>query len=527
LATPGKDRTGKPYITSHYEAEIVTDVQSLYAQAEKYGCKQSLDSALSSLEKYIRKIPFSLSVPVVIVLGARRPFHLIGESSNIELVPYWLEIKFPQMLPDGEGTPVFPLGLQQAISENLLRSFSDEPEPLEAKSIALVGCGSLGSKIAIHLARSGHAPGRVIDKGYLSPHNAARHALLPEMGIMELDWVRPKANAVASAISSLDQQTKDVHADVSQAGHDRELRRKLFPRKVKIIINATASITVREALAQIPTQEMSARVIETSLFSQGGVGFMSLEGPERNPDTLDLLALAYQLMYDDEEIRALVLQRPESAQYNPTGQGCGSLTMRISDARISQYAAAMTQGITTLIKEKSLHNNGFIFLGKLGADGISLSWQRHEVAPTQIVPMDNDVDWHIRISNRAHQKILDECSKFPTVETGGILLGRVSQSRQSFLVTDVMSAPSDSKRMPENFVLGVKGVQEAIAQYMAATSDTLYCLGTWHSHLRPIGPSAEDYKTATLLAKAQAMMSAMLIYTPDGYRGIFADRSVM
>jgi hypothetical protein len=90
-----------------------------------------------------------------------------------------------------------------------------------------------------------------------------------------------------------------------------------------------------------------------------------------------------------------------------------------------------------------------------------------------------------------------------------------------------MSAPSDSKRMPENFVLGVKGVQEAIAQYMAATSDTLYCLGTWHSHLRPIGPSAEDYKTATLLAKAQAMMSAMLIYTPDGYRGIFADRSVM
>lgn len=527
LVTPGKDRAGKPHITSHYEAETVTDVQSLYAQAEKYGCRQSLASALSWLEKYIKKIPFPLSVPVVIVLGVRRPFHLIGESSNIELVLYWLEIKFPKMLPDGEVTPVFPLGLQQAISENLLRSFSNEPEPLEAKSIALVGCGSLGSKIAIHLARAGHAPGTVIDKGYLSPHNAARHALLPEMGIMQLDWMRPKANAIASAINSLDQQTKCLQADISQIGHDRELRKMLFTKKIKIIINATASITVREALAQLPEREMGARVIETSLFSQGQVGLMTLEGLGRNPDTLDLLALAYQLLHDDKETRALVFQQLEAAQYNATGQGCGSLTMRISDARISQFAASMTQGITALIKEKLSHDIGLIFLGKLGADGISLSWQRHEVAPAQIIRVDNDAEWNIRISGRAHQKILDECSKFPMVETGGILLGRVSQNRQSFLVTDVMSAPLDSKRMPEKFILGIEGVQEAIAEYMEATNNTLYCLGTWHSHLRSVGPSVEDYKTAYILAESQAMMSAMLIYTPDGYKGIFADRSMI
>ena len=527
LATPGKDSAGKPHITSQYEAETVTDVQALYTQAEKYGCKQSLASALLWLEKYIKKIPFSLSVPVVIVLGARRPFHLIGESSNIELVPYWLEIRFPQMLSDGEATPVFPLGLQQAVSEDLLRSFSNEPEPLEAKSIALIGCGSLGSKIAIHLARAGQAPGTVVDKGYLSPHNAARHALLPEMGVMQLDWMRPKAHAVASAINSLEQATKALLADVSQIGHDRELRKTLFPKRIKTIINATASITVREALAQVPVHEMKARVLETALFAQGQVGLMSLEGPGRNPDTLDLLALAYQLMHDEEEVRPLVFQQPGAAQYNATGQGCGSLTMRISDARISQFAAAMTQRITGLIKEKSAHDTGLLFLGKLGEDGISLNWQRHEVAAVQIVPMDNDSDWHIRVSDRAHQKILSECSKFPTVETRGILLGRVSQSRQSFLVTDVMSAPSDSKRMPEKFILGVEGVPEAVAEYMEATNNTLYCLGTWHSHLRPIGPSAEDYKTAAVLAKLQAMMSAMLIYTPDGYKGVFADRSMV
>lgn len=527
LATPGKDSVGKPYIASQYEAETVTDIQSLYAQAEKYGCEQSLENAFSWLEKCARKLLANFSVPIVVILGVRRPFHLIGESSNIELVPYWLEISFPQILSDGEATPVFPLGLQQTVSEDLLRSFSNEPEPLEAKSITLIGCGSLGSKIAIHLARAGQGPGTVIDKGYLSPHNAARHALLPEMGVMQLDWMRPKAHAVASAINSLEQQTKALLADVSQIGHDRELRKTLFPKRIKTIINATASITVREALAQVPVHEMKARVLETALFAQGQVGLMSLEGRGRNPDTLDLLALAYQLMHDDEEIRPLVFQQPGAAQYNATGQGCGSLTMRISDARVSQFAASMTQGITGLIREQSAQNIGLLFLGKLEVDGISLNWQRHEVAPVQVVSMDNNVDWHIRVSDCAHQKILAECSKFPTVETGGILLGRVSQSRQSFFVTDVMSAPSDSKRMPEKFILGVEGVPEAVAEYMEATNNTLYCLGTWHSHLRPIGPSAEDYKTAAVIAKLQAMMSAMLIYTPDGYKGVFADRSMV
>jgi hypothetical protein len=527
LATPGKDRSGKPYIASQYEAETVTNIQSLYIQAEKYGCRKSLDSAFSWLKRCAKKLSSDFSVPIVIILGVRRPFTLIGEFSNIELVPYWMEIRFPEIFSDEKGTPVFPMGLQQAISENLLRSFSNELEPLEAKSIALVGCGSLGAKIAIHLARAGHAPGTVIDKGYLSPHNAARHALLPEMGVMQLDWMRPKANVIASAINSLDQHTKDFQADVSQIGHDRDLRKKLFPKKVKIIINATASITVREALAQISTQEIKARVIETALFSEGHVGLMSLEGPDRNPKTLDLLAFAYQLMHDDDEIRALVLQQPEAAQYNTHGQGCGSLTMRMSDARISQFAASMTQGITALIREKSAHDTGLLFLGKLGVDGISLGWQRHTVAPVQIVPMDNNADWHIRVSDRAHQKILAEYSKFPTVETGGILLGRASQNWQSFLVTDVLSAPLDSKRMPEKFILGVEGIQEAVAEYIAATNNTLYCLGTWHSHLSLGGPSTEDYKTAAILAKSQAMMSAMLIYTPDGYKGILAERSVI
>ena len=73
----------------------------------------------------------------------------------------------------------------------------------------LLGAGSLGSKLALHLARAGSGPTVVVDKSVMcAPHNAARHALVPETGNMQIFWGMGKACKLSQALTGLDQSAE-------------------------------------------------------------------------------------------------------------------------------------------------------------------------------------------------------------------------------------------------------------------------------------------------------------------------------
>jgi hypothetical protein len=93
---------------------------------------------------------------------------------------------------------------------------------------------------------------------------------------------------------------------------------------------------------------VTPRVIETSLFAQGRVGLMSVEGPKRNPTTGDLITEAYALMREDAAVRGLVFTGGDALRRQVIGEGCGSATMVMSDARISIMAAPMAEALATL-----------------------------------------------------------------------------------------------------------------------------------------------------------------------------------
>ena len=92
-----------------------------------------------------------------------------------------------------------------------------------------------------------------------------------------------------------------------------------------------------------------------------------------------------------------------------------------------------------------------------------------------------------------------------------------------FRIVDVLPAPPDSRRSAGEFVLGTGGVRTAIRSYTDRAGGTLYCLGTWHSHLAVSGPSGLDHATATTVALARLAPSVLLIHTPEGWRGVLAD----
>lgn len=526
FAWPGKQPSGQPVVADKYCPETVTNLGSLMERATDYGCATPLRMALSRLEQCLVKNYTAASpFPIAIVLCARRPFHLIDSDSSLELCSYVTEIGVPQLFSEGDRMRVRPAGHHHAIAAPLLRRMSGGNPVEDTPPWIQVGAGSLGSKIALHMARAGRAPCVVIDRASLSPHNAARHGLVPNPGSMQMSWMGPKAIMLADAIQGLGQEAEPFIDDIVAVTRDSDRAKRLLPRQSWAVVNSTASLAVREALASVPSEIRIPRVIETSLFADGRVGLLSVEGSGRNPNTGDLITETYALMREDETLRGLVFADGDALQQQVIGEGCGSATMVVSDARISMIAAPMTESLVILQRSGLPARCGRIFLGVVAEDGMSQSWGTHEVTPCVPVAVNGAPSWHVRIADRAHRKIVDEVARWPTVETGGILVGRFSEAAQTFYIVDVLPAPEDSRRSAAEFVLGTVGVRAALKAYSESSACCLYCLGTWHSHLAASGPSSQDRATAASVALARLMPSVLLIHTPAGYRSLLAEPS--
>ena len=121
--------------------------------------------------------------------------------------------------------------------------------------------------------------------------------------------------------------------------------------------------------------------------------------------------------------------------------------------------------------------------------------------------------------------IATEVGRWPRVETGGILIGRYSEASRQFQVVDLLPAPEDSTRSAAEFVLGKKGVRRALKDFRSRYRDSLYCLGTWHSHLHDSGPSRTDVLTAAAIAVSQVPPTLSLIRTPNNFRALVAFRT--
>ena len=70
----------------------------------------------------------------------------------------------------------------------------------------------------------------------------------------------------------------------------------------------------------------------------------------------------------------------------------------------------------------------------------------------------------------------EEVARWPDVETGGVLMGRLSEVSRVAHVVDVVEAPVDSYRSINEFVLGTKGLRPRLREYSESVDWSLYCL---------------------------------------------------
>ena len=518
LVWPGKHPSGELILNDAYLPETVSNVKGLHECARQYGCLRELDNAFRILRKALSNWkpegPFKLTV----LLLARRPLPLIGSDSQIEICPYVVDIHSPGLFACGSRTAVYPAAHRHQISRDLLAQMAGDSSSA-VLDWTLLGAGSLGSKVAVHLARAGRGPQIVVDRAVLSPHNAARHALLPAADDSEFLWTRDKATALCDTLRGLKGEVTPVTADVVSIIQSQSVRRHLGKRPW-VVLNSTASLPVQEALASTDALSKS-RVIEIGLFGGGSVGLLTVEGPRRNPNTVDLMAECYRLIGEDLVLREAIFGDGHTSRQQ-VGQGCGSLTMTMSDGRLSLFAAAMSEYVLGKQRDGLSDRSGEILIGRLLDDGLSLTWRAAVCEPVEIVTTENS-GWRVRVGRAAKQKIEKEVRSHPSVETGGALIGRLSEVNKSVYVVDALEAPEDSIRARGQFVLGTKGLGRRISSYTNATGGALYCVGTWHNHATPSGPSEIDKATAKSLSLVEQSPFVLLIHTPDGFRGLLGD----
>ena len=521
LVWPGKHPSGKLIVSDSYLPETVSNVDSLKERAKLYGCLKELDYGLKWLKRCLSRYEKAGPFTIAIVLMARRPFKVIGSQSPIDLCPYVVDIHTPDLFLEGGKTVVRPTMQLHTVSRSLLAQLSGGTAPSERPRWALIGAGSLGSKLALHLARAGYAPETVLDNSPMLPHNAARHALIPPTGSRQLLGIDAKARRLCEALHGLDQKATPIIANAVDILKSKAQAKRVWSKDSGAVVNATASLAVRQALTS--TELLTTRVIETALFAGGIVGMITTEGPDRNPNTADLIAEYYGILREDPDLAHIVFGSNDAMSRQSIGQGCGSLTMTMSDGRLSLFAAGMSEYLLAKQRDGLPSTGGEILIGRLSADGLGLEWCVHQVSPVTVVNTINGERWRVHIHPRAVAKIEKEKIRHPKVETGGVLMGRISEASQIINVVDVLDAPEDSTRSATEFVLGTKGLNRQMCTYSESVGGSLYCLGTWHSHLSVSGPSSTDRATAKAIDLSRLCPSTLLISTPVGFQALLAD----
>ncbi|OUE39299.1 hypothetical protein BZY95_16810 [Billgrantia desiderata SP1] len=172
LVWPDKQPDGTPFISDRYMPETVTTLADLRQRADELGCGRGFRDFLDLLEQCFQGYFLEQPIPISVILCARRPCHLIGSSSQIELLPYVVDISLKQnrssVFAAAENEPASPTMQLDVVNPALITRVTGTSA---AGPITLLGCGSVGSKLGMHLARSGVEIHVISDRGVLLPHN--------------------------------------------------------------------------------------------------------------------------------------------------------------------------------------------------------------------------------------------------------------------------------------------------------------------------------------------------------------------
>lgn len=513
--------TGTRPVFDVYAPETVKTVDDLIEKARYFnidGGKLLVrlnDFYGTSLRQSRTRTPWPTPFRVVVILAVQRPYALISSHGNsVEFLTYVLQQETAARSRTLKTAQVRPAIHIQGLSSKILRSTSGTETAAAEARIAWLGVGSLGSKIALHLAKSGFNRHTFIDSDSFSPHNEARHAL---WNVSDLGRMLPKAVLMSANLNALTEGGTEWHVSdaIELLSSAKAFGRILAP--AKLIVDSTASMAVMEAACLSPAvPQFASRYVRTAMLARGAVCFVALEGHQRATRIDDLMGHLYARCRVDDALRTRLSKEPNIADELYVGQSCSSFTTVMPDSRISRSAASVAMKLESWLHQ-GVPRDGALSVGIEDVDGAGMQWTTYTVPTSTVLTTESDGGWEIRVISPVANTIENEARHWGRHETGGALLAHVYPERRTIVIADVIDAPEDSKRTPSHFTLGVKGLETSLQKAHRDTCGHLRYIGTWHSHPSGGALSSTDINTLKALAsEACGLPMLVLVWTPRG-----------
>lgn len=429
---------------------------------------------------------------IPIVLGILRPRPLQGSGSLIEWLCF-LVVSEHELAPTDVA---ISLGHREPLTPEFARALSAAEKVKRLDRPLVVGCGAIGSKVALHLAKAGFVAQRLVDHASLTPHHVVRHGLTGDyLG-------KSKAEGVRDAIVGLYPGQRELGAEFL-SGSFADL--VADPTKLEdrtILIDATASSSVQNQLihASVPADVHVCRI---EIADQGRLGILAYEGAGRNPRLDDLQLQLFDLARTEPTVSAWLRTHAKdqpSFEDIGIGLGCSSATLRLADDVVSHHAAAFSRALRRLADQERGH---LVLVNERD----ETSWTRvSTIAPVTVLAVDGRPDWSVRVlagvitTTRAHLDVRGYR------ESGGLLVGYVNMKRKIVYVSHALEPSRDSHGTRDGFVRGVEGYPAAIKEIEARTGGILGYVGEWHTH--PEGSTKPSPIDRGALAEIQHRLDA-------------------
>ena len=377
-----------PYVVGRYQPETVVDLATLLDRAVELGIDR--DALAQSLDGYYGRSILDMQqdsrgwvygLYAIVILTVQRPVSLVGSPGrSVEVLPYIVRYELNARSLLERNATVHSAFHAHALSPELLARASGIPAAATSQPLVMLGCGSLGSKIAMRLGRAGFGSMTFVDNESMSPHNAARHALI-ERGPM---LVPPrKSTLMKTAFEELSHlQSRAFDADAVTLLVDPEQFATTVPQDASLIVDTTASLQVLAAGTQSAALDQSpARLVRVAMYGQGRCVAVLLEGSGRAGRVDDLTAFLFECCRFTPELRASIAGDTSEPTRIFVGDNCRSLTMPMSDAVVSRSASLAGLQLERWLVD-GLPEEATLCAGFSDAEGLGMAWSRTSLGST-------------------------------------------------------------------------------------------------------------------------------------------------
>ena len=516
---------GHPHVVGRYQPETVVDLATLLDRAAELGIDR--DALAQSLDGYYGRSILDIlqdsrgwvhGLHAIVILTVQRPVSLVGSPGrNVEVLPYVVRYELNAQSLLERDTTVHSAFHAHALSPELLARTSGIPSAATLQPLVMLGCGSVGSKIAMQLGRAGFGSMTFVDNESMSPHNAARHALIDRASVLAPPRKSVLMKTAFEELSHL--QSRAFDADAVTLLVDPEQFATIVPQDAALIVDTTASLQALAAETQSAALDQSpARLARIAMYGQGRCVAVLLEGLGRAGRVDDLTAFLFECCRFVPELRASIAGDTSEPTRIFVGDNCRSLTMPMSDAVVSRSASLAGLQLERWLVD-GLPKEATLCAGISDAEGIGMAWTHASLGPTTVLDVADDGGWNIRILHPVVQAINADALHWGSLETGGALVGRISFENRTITITGIVDAPPDSIREAARFVLGTNGLVHNLRTANGASLGYLAFIGTWHSHPKGGQHSGIDRNTLRNIAEdAGGLPAVSLVWTPTGLR---------